>query len=103
MQKLIDIITLAIATIFGYKATIAAQAKQIEDLTTANARLASDDSADKAAVKAAQDKQAELEAQALEVDAKATELAAALEDHPNTPTVDPETFAVTETGDPVKA
>lgn len=110
MNKLIDIIILAIAAIAGFKNTIKSQqdtiSSQQSTITDLNKQL-EDAGATKAALEAAKQAQADAEAKANELqkqqdeaNAKGQELADALNDHPNTPSVD-ENFAITEHGDPV--
>lgn len=101
MKRLLDIIILAIATVAGYKNTISTQAEEIRRLNDENAKLAGDDAADKAAVQEAKDRAQAIEDAAAEANTKAEELATALEEHPNTPTVDAN-FAITEQGDAVE-
>jgi len=124
-KKLIALAVLAASAVAKYIATNAAQAKVIEDqgkALTEKDNIIADlrsqlESAgvSKEQLAAAQQRADEAEARSKdlqgrvdeatsltdEAEAAAAELATALEEHPNTPTVDPATFEVKEEGDPV--
>lgn len=89
MKKLIAAVTLAIATIAGFRATISKQKEEIERLHTLIDNEDIDDAERDAKLK-------ELEDLETEAGGKADELAEILNGEPAVPSVNPETFEVTE-------
>lgn len=96
MRTLFNLVILAIATIAGYKRTIASQKERITELEGQVATAGEDDAAREERAQKAEARAAELEAVESEANDKAAELAAALEAEPTVPTVNPDTFVVTE-------
>ena len=93
-------------TITDNTATIADLTQQLNDAGATKADLQAAQAAQSAAEQAERDAQAkvdDLESHATEADDAQKQLAEALNDHPNTDSVDPVTLATTEPGDPVVA
>lgn len=102
MQKLLSLIVLAISVLASHKTQISDLTQAVADrdalLTDMKAKLDAENGEHAALIaraEAAEKETADLKAAGVEVDAKASELAVALNAEPAAPTVDPATFAVT--------
>jgi Sec-independent protein translocase protein TatA len=95
MKKLISLVVTAIAAIAGFKAAIKARDERIAELESQVKADEADDSALEQRAKDAEARTAEFERLDSEANGKADELAGLLNEEPAVPSVDPATFAVT--------
>jgi len=102
MNRLLQLVVLAIAAIAGYKKTISSLRDELtaanDDRTTLRQQLAKDQENDAELTRRAEEaesKRAELEASLKQADQRAEELATALNDEPSVPSVDANTFETT--------